>query len=172
MPDGKCSRGRDGNGGMMMKAGVVWTVCSLPEKASGAPERRLLSFPIRALLRCWGWGHGDAMSSDPWAPGPRSAQAPTTSTFRRPGGPTLRLGQGSGGSFTQHLEPPTPCPNPVAHSRWSQVALGTTCPGDCWQCILSTPGEHRGSQELQSLYSFQASGTRFPFSSWTVYSKS
>lgn len=75
MPDGKCSQGRDGNGGVMMKGGAVWIVCSLPAKASGAPERHFLSFfPIRALLRCWKWGRGDATASDPWAPGPRSAR--------------------------------------------------------------------------------------------------
>ena len=79
-------------------------------------------------------------ASNPRAPGPRSAQASTTSTCRRPGCPTLGLGQGGPivrETFTQHPETlvarPTQWPAPGV----SQVALGGACPGVCWQLILS-----------------------------------
>lgn len=79
-------------------------------------------------------------ASHPWAPGPRSAQASTASTFRRPGCPTLGLGQGGPivrETFTQHPETLIPGPTQWPAPGVSQVALGGACPGDCWQLIPS-----------------------------------
>lgn len=92
------------------------------------------------------------MASAPWAPGPRSAQASTTtSTFGRPGCPTLGLGQGDPiipETFAQHPESLTPCPSPVTCSGHVLGGLSPWGPlaAHPEQVVKHLGREHRGAK--------------------------